>query len=379
MKWYYLIFLLISLPLTTYSESESKLLGLPDVPIPKDNTQTPEKIKLGNRLFHDTRFSSTGEVSCATCHNSEKAFTDSPLKVSEGIKKLTGTRNAPTVINSAFMTSMFWDGREPNLEQQSAQPFLNPIEMGLKNHDPILKIVRTDPVYVKSFQQVFKLKPEQITMKQVKQAIAAFERTLVVGNSPFDRYYFGKDQKAMSKAAIRGFNIFMNKGRCVSCHTIEQTHAIFTDNRFHNLNVGFQRIAKDVRALSTAFKKSKQTGTNVDIAVLSNKNVSELGRFAVTGDWSDMGSFKTPTLRNIEKTAPYMHDGSLETLEDVVSFYNNGGRVKKTDPINAFQSSGMRELDLSKKEQRDLVEFLKALTSPDLDKLATPEIAQSKE
>ncbi len=160
-------------------------LGLPPVPIPADNPQTPEKIALGKKLFDDKRFSSTGQVSCATCHDEKKAFTDSPLRTSEGIKKagkaLTGTRNAPTVVNAAYFAAQFWDGRSSSLEDQSQHPFLNPVEMGLKDHQPILKIVRSDPEYVKAFEQVFGKKGPQVTMKEVQQAIGAFERTQVAG------------------------------------------------------------------------------------------------------------------------------------------------------------------------------------------------------
>ncbi len=343
-------------------------LGLPSVPIPQDNPLTKEKVELGDKLFHDKRFSKTGEVSCATCHAREKAFTDSPLKVSEGINKLTGTRNAPTVVNSAYMHTQFWDGRESDLEGQAGQPFLNPVEMALEDYEPILKIVRTDPAYVELFKGAFGKSGNDITIKEVTQAIASFERTIVSGNSPFDRYLYGGDKKAMSESAIRGLAVFNGQGRCVSCHTIEQTYALFTDNRFHNLNVGFQRIDKDVKELVTAFSKAKAAGTNVDIAVLSNKNTSELGRFAISDAWSDMGGFKTPTLRNIAKTAPYMHDGSLETLEDVVNFYNNGGKVKENDPVNGFQSGGIRPLDLSDRQKKDLVAFMEALTSPEFEK-----------
>lgn len=340
-------------------------LGLPEVPVPKNNPMTPAKIKLGEKLFHDKRFSKDGTVSCSTCHDPKKAFTDSPLKVSEGIGKQTGTRNAPTVVNAAYMHSQFWDGREPDLEGQSAGPFVNPVEMGLPNHQPILKIVRSDPEYKKLFKQVFNKRGKAIKMKHVQQAIATFERTVISGNSPFDRYYFGGEKDAMSDAAVRGFKVFMEQGRCVSCHTVSETHALFTDSAFHNLGIGFERINKDVDELAQAYRNAKRKGIDVDVAVLTNKNTSELGRFAVDTQFRHMGSFKTPTLRNVAKTAPYMHDGSLETLKDVVKFYNNGGRVKESDPIFDFQSSGIRPLDLSDDQIDDLVAFLEALTSPE--------------
>ena len=335
-------------------------LGLPPVPVPADNPITPDKVKLGDKLFHDTRFSSTGEVSCATCHEKAKGFTDG-LPVSEGINKLRGTRNAPTVINAAYLHTQFWDGREPSLEAQSAGPFVNPVEMALPNHEPILKIVRTDPEYMDLFQKVFAKTGNRITMKEVEQAIASFERTLIAGNSPFDRYFYGGDKKAMSPAAIRGLDVFINQGRCVSCHVIEQTQALFTDNRFHMIGSGAKQMPKNLDDLAAAVEDVKKRGT--DIAVLSNEKTSSLGRYAVTRDLTDIGAFKTPTLRNIALTAPYLHDGSLKTLEEVIQFYNNGGREKETDPVPELLSGGIRPLNLSKEQEADLVEFLKALTS----------------
>ena len=339
-------------------------LGLPPLPIPADNPQTPEKIALGDKLFHDKRFSTTGEVNCATCHEREKAFTDH-LAVSEGVNKLTGTRNSPTVINAAYMTTQFLDGREPSLEEQAAQPFINPVEMGFENHDAILEIVRSDPDYVDLFKKAFGKTGDRVTMKEVKQAIAAFERTIIAGDSPFDRYQFGGDKTAMSDAAVRGLEVFIGQGRCVSCHVIEQTQALFTNNRFHNIGVAFLKLADKEDEVIRAFLKSKQEGASVDIEVLTNEQTSELGRFAITEELQDMGAFKTSTLRNIDKTAPYMHDGSIQTLEDVVTFYNNGGRLVETDPLSPYLDGGMRPLHLTEEQQADLVEFMKALTSPE--------------
>jgi cytochrome c peroxidase len=343
-------------------------LGLPPVPIPADNPQTPEKIALGDKLFHDKRFSSTKQVACAQCHDKAKAFTDAPLRTSEGIKKsgkaLTGTRNAPTVVNAAYFETMFWDGRSSSLEDQSQHPFVNPVEMGLRNYDDIVKICRTDPEYAKAFAQVFGVKGRDITMKHVQQAIAAFERTVVAGDSPFDRYFYGGDAKALTDAQKRGFALFVDKGRCVSCHTIEQTQALFSDNRFHNVGVGINDIQQEVPQLAGAFLQAKATLAEVDVRVLSDKRTSELGRFAISRDFEGLGAFKTPTLRNVAVTQPYMHDGSLATLKDVVVHYNNGGVTKKEDPVNDFLSSGIRPLDLTDAEVDDLVSFMEALTSP---------------
>jgi cytochrome c peroxidase len=339
-------------------------LGLPELPIPSDNPQTPAKIALGEKLFNDKRFSSTGEVSCATCHDPAKAFTDSPLTTSEGIKELTGTRNAPTVINAGYFESQFWDGRSPTLEDQALHPFVNPVEMGLEDHQPILDIVRSDPDYVSAFQTVFGKTGEAITMTEVTQAIAAFERTVISGNSPFDRYYFGGEETALTAQQKRGFDLFVNEGRCVSCHVIEQTQALFTDNRFHNIGVGINAIQKDVPELADEFIKADLNASEVDKKVLSDKRTSELGRFAITTGFDDLGSFKTPTLRNIAVTAPYMHDGSIATLRDAVVHYNNGGVTNEGDPINDFLSGGIRPLNLSDEQIDDLVAFMEALTSP---------------
>jgi cytochrome c peroxidase len=353
--------------LSDAGQEESTPLGLPPVPIPDNNPQTPEKIALGEKLYMETRFSTTGEVGCFTCHDPEKAFTDSPLKTSEGIDKLTGTRNSPTVINSAYMTTQFWDGRSPDLEDQALHPFINPVEHGLKNHDPILKIVRKDPEYKKAFQEVFGKKGKEITMREVTLAIAAFERTVISGNSPFDRYYFGGEEDALTDQQKRGFDLFLNEARCVSCHVIEQTQAIFTDNRFHNIGVGINNIQGDVPVLATEFLEADRTLSEVDVEVLTDPRTSELGRFAISHGFDDLGAFKTPTLRNVAVTAPYMHDGSIETLEDVMVHYLNGGVTEAGDPVNDFLSGGIRPLNIEVEQIEDLVAFMEALTSPEFE------------
>jgi cytochrome c peroxidase len=350
-------------------------LGLPDVPVPADNPQTPEKIALGSRLFNDVRFSATGDVSCATCHVAEKAFTDSPLSVSEGIRKLTGTRNAPTVVNAAFNKTQFWDGRSPDLEDQALHPFVNPVEMALPTHDALLATVRGDSAYVKSFSDIFGVRAANITMKEVTRAIAAFERTQIAGDSPFDRWYFGGEQDAISEQARRGFATFLGNGRCVSCHVIEQDFALFTDHLFHNIGIGINDIQARVPELARAFQVAKNAGMDVDVAVLSDADTSHLGRFAVDDQFSSMGSFKTSTLRNIDVTAPYMHNGSLKTLREVVEHYNNGGVTKPEDPVNAFLSGGIRPLNLSEQEIDDLVAFMETLTSPQFQSLKAQSVA----
>jgi len=367
----------IANPQATSPSEENNLLGLPPVPIPASNPQTPAKIELGDKLFHDKRFSVDGTVSCANCHNDKLAFTDG-LPVSVGHHGLTGTRNAPTVLNAAFNQSQFWDGREPDLEGQSKQPPVNPVEGGLANHEPILEITRTDPYYQAAFQSVFGVSGKKITMDHVAKAIAGFERTLVSGNSPFDRYYFKGQTDAMTATQIRGFDLFIGEGRCVSCHTIEQDHALFTDSRFHNIGVGINQIQQDIPRLAQAFLEAKNKGGEVDVMVLTDKKSSELGRFAVTDELSQIGAFKTPTLRNVELTAPYMHDGSLKTLKEVMVHYNNGGVNKTGERVNDFLSGGIRPLNLTDPQLNDLVAFMKALTSSSISsKQAVPTPTQA--
>jgi len=353
-------------------------LGLPSVPIPANNPMSPEKVVLGEKLFREARFSADGKVSCSKCHNPDTAFTDSPRQTSEGFNGLTGSRNAPTVINAAFNRHQFWDGRRPDLESQSMDPPVNPVEGGLPDHDPILELVRTDPAYAEMFRDVFGTAGEDITMTQVSQAIAAFERTVISGNSAFDRYYFGGEKSAMSDAAIRGFDVYLKQGRCVSCHTIDQESALFTDHKFHNLGIGFKRIDKTLEKTAGALIKAERTGQTVDNAVLSNASISELGRFAIDRQWQDIGQFKTPTLRNVAATGPYMHDGSLATLEDVVTFYNDTVAPGEKGEPNAFQSGGIRPLNLTDRQKSDLVSFLEALTSPPYLEVAARARAEQK-
>jgi cytochrome c peroxidase len=353
--------------ISEFLEKDSQL-GLPPMKIPEDNPITKDKVLLGEKLFMDERFSSTGKVSCSTCHLPEKAFTDSPLKVSEGIDKLTGTRNAPTVINAAFNRSQFWDGRSPDLEDQALHPFLNPVEMGLPNHEPILKIVRSDPGYVKQFKKVFDVSPPQITIRHVVKAIAAFERVIISSNSRFDRWYF-RGENVLNDKEKQGFELFTIKGRCVSCHVVEHTTALFTDGKFHNVGVGINTVSdEDVARLSAEFLKTMYNQSDVDLKVLADSKTSELGRFAVTRNVTELGSFKTPTLRNIALTAPYMHDGSQKTLEEVIDHYNRGGASSDKEKINPYLSGGIKPLNLTDEEKAALVAFMKTLTGKNFEK-----------
>ena len=364
MQWGALLMALVGFTALAAGRSGAEPLGLPPVPIPADNPQTPEKIALGNTLFHDARFSGDGTISCSTCHADEKAFTDSPRKTSRGIRGQFGTRNAPTVINAAYFHTLFWDGRASSLEDQSQNPPLNPVEMGLTSFEPFLKVVREDPAYVEAFNKVFHVTGAAVTIEHVKMAIGSYERTLISGDSPFDRWYFQHDAMAISEAAKRGFEVYVGQGRCVSCHVIEQDQALFTDNRFHNIGVGINKIQADTPRLTAEFLKAKAAGASVDKTVLSDPKTSDLGRFAVTTHFDEIGAFKTSTLRNVAVTGPYMHDGSLKTLRDVVKHYNDGGKSAGDPSVNPYLSGGIRPLNLSDQQMDDLVAFMETLTSP---------------
>jgi len=325
----------------------NNLLGLPALIIPKDNIQTPEKIKLGQRLFNDKRLSADGSISCASCHQADKAFTDG-LKTAKGIKGLTGTRNAPTVMNAAFYQSFFVDGRAKTLEEQALGPLTNPIEHGLKDAQAIINIVNADANYRRDFKAVFKA--NKISTLHIGKAIASFERTLIGGNSNFDQYYFGRDKTKLSKSAARGLRIFRRKGNCANCHEISWNNARFTDNRFYNIGIGSEYL----KSLFPFMKKGKLP----DSSGFTLDQNSELGRYQVTKIMGDIGKFKTPTLRNIALTAPYMHDGSMKTLMEVIEYYDKGGNK------NPFLDSAIFPLNFTPEEKQDLKAFLLNLTSP---------------
>ncbi|MCK5664310.1 MAG: hypothetical protein KAI17_12545, partial [Thiotrichaceae bacterium] len=278
------------------------LLGLPELSIPAHNPQSAEKIALGKKLFNDKRLSQDGTISCANCHDKQRAFTDGQ-KVAVGIKQQTGFRNAPTVVNAAFYQTLFLDGRAASLEEQALGPFLNPIEHGLKNNQQIVEIVKQDMQYQTQFTQVFNTADSAITAEQIAQAIASFERTLIAGNSAFDRYLFGRDRQALSQSEARGMRLFRRKGNCANCHEISGKDALFMDNRFYNLGVGFDKVNSQIGK----FVQALRAGDNADGFSFTDAQRAELGRFNVTHIIADMGKFKTPTLRNIALTAPYMH------------------------------------------------------------------------
>ena len=302
-------------------------LGLPPVPIAADNPLTAEKIALGRKLYYDPVLSVDNTIACVSCHGPAFGFAD-PKPFSVGVGGKTGGRNSPTVLNSAYNTLQFWDGRAPSLEKQAEGPVQNPVEMA-NTLPAVEKKLMADAAYRTEFEKAFG--PGPVTYEKVGQAIASFERTVISGNSPFDRYFYGDDKSALSPRARRGLEVFRNpkKGNCAACHTIGEKSALFTDNKFHNVGVGAD----------------------------SGGNYKDLGRYNVTHNEADSGAFKTPTLRNIAKTAPYMHDGSLKTLKDVVDFYVGGGNS------NPHLDKEIHAVDfLTGQERTDLMVFLESLT-----------------
>ncbi len=345
---YLLIFSLI----LSFSSKADNTLGLPPLEIPANNSQSEEKIALGREFFNDTRFSADGTISCASCHQSDKALTDG-LALARGINGQTGPRNTPTVVNAAFLKTQFLDGRENSLEDQALGPFINPVEHGLENKQQILDVVLNDPSYKQRLQTIFNINEEALSVEHVAKAIASFERTLIAGNSAFDQYYFGRDKSKLSDSAARGLRIFRRKGNCANCHEISWNNALFSDNNFYNIGVGFKRL----KTVINDFVQALENGQNPKDFQLTVQQLSELGRFNATQFTADLGKFKTPTLRNIALTAPYMHDGSMQTLEQVVEYYDKGGDK------NRFIDAAIFPLHLTVQEKADLVAFMKALTS----------------
>ncbi|MCI0661894.1 MAG: cytochrome-c peroxidase [Acidobacteria bacterium] len=330
-------------------------LGLPedtwDYYVPKKNPLSAVKIELGRRLFFDPRLSSDGKISCSSCHKPELAFTDGkPL--AEGIEGRVGTRNSPTLFNVTFNAAQFWDGRVNTLEEQAVEPLVNPLEMGNRSYNEVVERLRAIDEYRRDFRSVFS---KDLSIEAVGQAIAAYERTLISGDSDFDRYVAG-DRSAITDDAKRGLATFRGKGRCSRCHTVSEHRPFFTDFAFHNTGVAANHPEFDwLSRQAAAAAETDQAKAIID--KLSRENGGqELGRILVTYQIFDIGSYRTPSLRNIALTAPYFHDGSAKTLEDVVAFYNRGGK----DNFNREWDLG--ELHLTGLEQRELIAFLKSLT-----------------
>jgi len=327
-----------------------------DAFVPDDNKMTADRVALGRKLYFDKRLSRDGTVSCATCHDVTRAFTDQ-RKTSEGIKAQLGRRNAPTTMNVALLQTLFLDGRSPTLEHQARLPIINPIEMGFPNGDAAAMAIANDTEYQALFKKAY---GRGVNYEDIGRAIGAFERTLVFIDSPFRRFLHGQSD-AISADAREGWRLFNEKARCVTCHPMNLSNPLGTDNRFHNIGVSarhqnFESLARrGLKALAAdpSERKLEELALSTDM--------SELGRFMVTKNRSDIGAFRTSMLLNIGITPPYMHDGSLPTLWDVMDHYNKGGEP------NLFLDGGMEPLALTEKEIDQVVAFLFSLTD---DRLA---------
>lgn len=318
---------------------------------PADGTVTRERVELGKKLYFDTRLSSTGTVSCATCHDVTRGFTDQ-RPVSEGIEGKLGRRNAPTTANAALLVPQFLDGRSATLDDQARQPILNPVEMGRQSGDEVVTALAAIPEYPPLFRAAF---GRDVNYQDVGHAIAAFERTLIFLDAPYDRFVAG-DARALSDQEQRGLALFEGKARCATCHPLNPKNPIGSDMKFHNIGVSarhqnFEALA--IQALAALQKNASEQ--ELDRLALST-DLSELGRFMVSRKYRDIGAFKTSQLRNVGLTRPYMHDGSLRTLWDVMDHYNKGGEA------NAYLDGGIEALALGESDIDDLIAFLFALT-----------------
>ena len=283
-------------------------------PVPSDNRLTPAKISLGRRLFFDRRLSRDGSLSCAGCHDPKRALTDGRV-IARGVGGAIGNRNTPIIVNRAWGAAFFFDGRAATLEQLALQPVLNPGELGM-SPEAVLSLLHAR--YRPQFRSTFDAEP---SLELAARALASYLRTIVDGDSPFDRYAAG-DRSALSESAQRGLKLFQGKAGCGQCHAGPN----LTDEEFHNTGIAWR------------------TGT-----------LTDEGRFAVTHTAADRGAFKTPTLREISRTAPYMHDGSFSTLAEVIEYYDSGGQK------NPALDPKLRPLHLTPVEKRDILGFLGAL------------------
>ena len=343
---------------------------LTDERIPADNPQTPEKISLGRRLFLDRRLSVDGTVSCGTCHDPTLAFTDR-RPTSFGVKGRVGQRNAPTVLNALYNKTQFWDGRVNTLEEQAALPIVNAVEMGHPNLDAAVAQIAAIEEYQQAFRVVFGRSPNG---PDLLRAVASYERTQLSFDSPFDHFIAG-EKNAIDDSAKRGWELFNNQARCNKCHALTDTQrdvTNFTDNDFHNIGIGI--IRHNVVALARQADQLIKTGDTaaIDRAAIQS-DMSALGRFLVTKQEKDIASFKTPNIRNVLVTGPYFHDGSQETLWDVIDHYNKGDGLQ-----NPYLDGDIQPLALTESDIDDLVAFMASLTSPNYKEQGEAELARQR-
>jgi cytochrome c peroxidase len=338
--------------------------------IPPENPQTPAKISLGEKLFFDRRLSVDGTVSCSTCHNPAFAFTDrKPSSV--GVQGRGGQRNSPTVLNALYNKTQFWDGRVNTLEEQAALPIVNHVEMGYPNLEAAVGQIAALQEYQQAFRAAF---GQPVNGADLLRAIASYERTQLSFDSPFDHFIAG-EQNAIDDSARRGWELFNNQARCNKCHALTDTQrdaTFFTDNDFHN--VGVLVVKHNVVALARQARQLINSGDKeaVDRAAIQT-DMSALGRFLVTKQEKDIASFKTPNIRNVLVTGPYFHDGSQETLWDVIDHYNKGAGLQ-----NPYLDEDIQPLALTERDIDDVVAFMASLTSANYKEQGATELARQR-
>ena len=350
-----------------------KQLGLPLVIIPVNNQISREKIELGKKLFFDRRLSLNNTVSCAMCHVPEQGFTNNEIKTAVGLEGRSNLRNTPTILNIAFSKFLFHDAREYSLENQVWQPVLAHSEMAMPSFGFTIRKLELIPGYKKLFNKAFP--GEGINMETFGKAIASYERSLISGNSKFDKWYYGKDENAVNEKVKKGFDVFMGKGNCASCHTVGKKTALFFDNKLHNTGIGYAESMGLLENKKTRVQLAPGKYVDVDNDIIKSvnqqKRMNDLGLYTITENPSHRWLFRTPTLRNISLTAPYMHNGEFASLDEVIDFYDKGG-VK-----NELLSPMIKSLNLSSNEKKNLRLFLESLVGENIniliaDAIATP-------
>ena len=344
--------------------------GLPPLEVPKNNPQTQDKILLGRQLFFDRRLSHNNTLSCAMCHVPEQGFTSQELSVAIGIEGRTLRRNAPTLYNVGFARRLFHDARENLLEQQVWTPLLARNEMANPSVGFVIDRLKSLPEYRGRFEQAFDGRGPG--METVGMALASYQRTLNSADSAFDRWYYGGDGSAMDAQAIAGFKLFAGKARCIACHTVNSDYALFTDHKLHNTGIGYlvSMGVRDDRIPVTVAPGTTLTVERALVTVAIEPPPNDLGFYEVTGDPDDRWKYRTPMLRNVGLSAPYMHNGSLRTLRQVVEFYNRGGiKNELLDPL-------IQPLGLSDGEVDSIVALLNSLTGSNVDELVADALSQ---
>jgi cytochrome c peroxidase len=342
-------------------------LGLPPIPVPENDQPTAAKIALGRKLFYDRRLSRNATFSCAMCHVPTQGFTSNEMATAVGIEGRTVRRNAPTIYNVAYAVHLFHDARESRLEQQVWGPLLAVNEMGNPSVGFVIDRILESADYDGLFEAAFE--GRRAGMETIGMALAAYERTLVSGGSPFDRWRYGGDETAVSPEAKHGFEVFTGKGGCAACHLVGEPYALFTDQSLHDTGVGYRDPHDPAPARPRMqVAPGEFVELHPDAGALPAPN-ADLGRYEITEDPADRWKFKTPTLRNVALTAPYMHDGSLQTLAAVVDYYDGGGR-----PHDGLDPR-VRRLGLSAEEKAALVRFLESLSGENVQMLVADAIS----